>query len=414
MKIGLLTFLDVANFGANLQLLSTYFFLKNHGYDVIVLNYKSYKVEAEERLSLLKRNLMHQEMPLQRKMHHDFIFEMIENCSPVLHSSKSVARYIIDNHFDGVIIGSDAVVQHWPLFSTLKLGKHRPFWIEPLQRERRFPNPFWGVGYAEHIPTVMMSVSSQNSKYQLYNSHTLKRMSTRLNQMKYISVRDEWTRAMMKIIDNTLKIDLTPDPVFALNQNMQNHIPCEDFIRAKFNLPKHYVLVGLRSQVFSMNQLKEMDERFNRQNMRCVAFVIDGSYNYSHPFSYEIPLPITPLEWFAIIKYASAYIGSNMHPIVSSLANAVPCYSIDNWGIENFWGEKNEQQSSSKVYDVLEQYGLTGNWTQINNGKCHATIIDIVSKINSFPTDFVRKTSTKRLSIYNNMMQQIQESFGSY
>lgn len=68
---------------------------------------------------------------------------------------------IKEEGIEAVIIGSDAVAQHWPLFSTLKLGKHRPFWIEPLQQERRFPNPFWGVGFSDKIPTAMMSVSSQ-------------------------------------------------------------------------------------------------------------------------------------------------------------------------------------------------------------------------------------------------------------
>ena len=39
MKIGVLTFLNVANFGANLQATSTYYYLKNHGHVPVFINY---------------------------------------------------------------------------------------------------------------------------------------------------------------------------------------------------------------------------------------------------------------------------------------------------------------------------------------------------------------------------------------
>ena len=41
MKIGVLTFLNVANFGANLQAVSTYNYLKKAGHEVVFLHYLS-------------------------------------------------------------------------------------------------------------------------------------------------------------------------------------------------------------------------------------------------------------------------------------------------------------------------------------------------------------------------------------
>ena len=38
MKIGLLAYHSVCNFGAMLQLLSTYMFLKNHGHEPMFIN----------------------------------------------------------------------------------------------------------------------------------------------------------------------------------------------------------------------------------------------------------------------------------------------------------------------------------------------------------------------------------------
>lgn len=412
MKIALLTFLDVGNFGANLQATSTYCYLKNHGHDVTAINYQSRKTVVEHQLSRLKRKLMHQQPPVQNYAHHEYICKIIDDQSPLLQTKKEVADYIISKGFDGVIIGSDAVVQHWPLFSTLRLGKHRPFWIEPLQPERRFPNPFWGCGFANHVPTAMMSVSSQNSKYHRFSSYTLERMSKQLSCMKFISVRDEWTRQMMFAANRGLKIEVTPDPVFALNQNLDGLIPKEDEVRKKFKLPSKYVLFGLRSQVFSMDELKEFQTLFFNEGKECVAFCIDGRYNYIHPFKYQISLPVSPLEWFAIIKYASAYIGSNMHPIVSCLTNVVPCYSLDNWGTVNFWGRK-INDGSSKIQDVLNQYRIPEYRSAIDGGVCKVSPKDIVLKLTKFPVKQVLDITLARINTYNDMMNTIIASLGS-
>lgn len=154
-----------------------------------------------------------------------------------------------------------------------------------------------------------------------------------------------------------------------------------------------------------------MNELLMSEGKECVAFNIDGVYAYKHPFKYEIKLPLNPLDWFGLIKYASAYIGSNMHPIVSSLTNGVPCFSIDNWGIVDFWGKK-KTSKSSKVYDVLSQYGLTDYWCSIENGKCSTTVEKIIEKLHNFPTDKVKQISIKRVNVYKNMMERIISSFG--
>lgn len=410
MKIGLLTFLDVANFGANLQATSTYFYLKNHGHNVVALEYKSYKTIVEETISKYKRKFLGQPLSVQNIAHHEYVMKMVSNQINHIHTNKQVANTILKNDFDGVIIGSDAVAQHWPLFSTLQFTMKRPFWIEPLQPERRFPNPFWGIGYADKVPTAMMSVSSQNSKYSIFKKLTLNKMAKQLNDMRYISVRDEWTKLMMLHADSALDISVTPDPVFALNQNLGDYIPSESEIRSRFSLPQNYVLIGLRSQVYTKKELGYLNELFKNTNKECVAFTIDGTYKYEHPFNYTIPMPLSPLDWFALIKYSSAYIGSNMHPIVSALTNAVPCISIDNWGIVDFWGKRKEGKSS-KVYDVLHQYNLSDYWYPIKQGHCEATMEEMVEKIELFPIEEVRKISIKRVNVYNRMMEDILKSF---
>jgi len=411
MKIGVLTFLHVANFGANLQATSTYYYLKNQGHTPIFINYTSYQVEITNKISQLKKKLQNRSISIQTLEHEKFIKEQIKNQTRNVHTCSQVFEVIKEEGIEAVIIGSDAVAQHWPLFSTLKLGKHRPFWIEPLQQERRFPNPFWGVGFSDKIPTAMMSVSSQNSKYPIFTKSVLKRIAKQIDTMTYISVRDAWTKDMMLAAQPSRSIEVTPDPVFALNYNLGDLIPSENDIRRKFELPEKYVLIGLRSQVYTYEELDKMNELLMSEGKECVAFNIDGVYAYKHPFKYEIKLPLNPLDWFGLIKYASAYIGSNMHPIVSSLTNGVPCFSIDNWGIVDFWGKKKTSESS-KVYDVLSQYGLTDYWCSIENGKCNTTVEKIIEKLHNFPTDKVKQISIKRVNVYKNMMERIISSFG--
>lgn len=411
MKIGVLTFLHVANFGANLQATSTYYYLKNQGHTPIFINYTSYQVEITNKISQFKKKLQNRSISIQTLEHEKFIKEQIKNQTRNVHTCSQVFEVIKEEGIEAVIIGSDAVAQHWPLFSTLKLGKHRPFWIEPLQQERRFPNPFWGVGFSARIPTAMMSVSSQNSKYPIFTKSVLKRIAKQIDTMTYISVRDAWTKDMMLAAQPSRSIEVTPDPVFALNYNLGDLIPSENDIRRKFELPEKYVLIGLRSQVYTYEELDKMNELLKSEGKECVAFNIDGVYAYKHPFKYEIKLPLNPLDWFGLIKYASAYIGSNMHPIVSSLTNGVPCFSIDNWGIVDFLGKK-KTSKSSKVYDVLSQYGLTDYWCAIENGKCNTTVEKIIEKLHNFPTDKVKQISIKRVNVYKNMMERIISSFG--
>ena len=140
MNIGILTYYRVANFGANLQAISTYHYLKNQGHEPVFIDYTSWQTEWTKWLARTKRRIMGQPFSAQAAEHYQFINEEIQRQISGLHNGRQIDRILYENAVDGVIIGSDAVAQHWPLFSTLKWGKHRPFWIEPLQQERRFPN----------------------------------------------------------------------------------------------------------------------------------------------------------------------------------------------------------------------------------------------------------------------------------
>lgn len=398
MNIGILTFYKVANFGANIQGVSTYYYFKKIGYNPIFLNYVS--VKTENSLEESYKN------SVQTKAHIDFVNSYIENQTENLYNSDDVVAAIDKYHIDAIIIGSDAVVQHHPLLSRIHKGRRKPFYIAHPAPERMFPNPFWGCGFADKIPTVMMSVSSQNSKYSQFSKSLKSRMFETLNNMKYISVRDTWTLNMMKAIGVNQDVKVTPDPVFAFNYNAGHLVPSEDDIRKRFSLPKDYVLVSLHSQSLTLKTLDELNSMFKAVGKTCVAFPMPGGVRYQHHFDYEIKVPLSSIDWYALIKYASGYVGSNMHPIIVSLHNAVPCFSIDHWGTKDFFN-RTVRDGSSKVEHIMGVFGLKNYVKPIDNDICYVEASVIVDAIQKFPCEHVRKVALDKYDEYLKMMGEI-------
>lgn len=398
MNIGILTFYKVANFGANIQGVSTYYYFKKIGYNPIFLNYVS--VKTENSLEESYKN------SVQTKAHIDFVNSYIENQTENLYNSDDVVAAIDKYHIDAIIIGSDAVVQHHPLLSRIHKGRRKPFYISHPAPERMFPNPFWGCGFADKIPTVMMSVSSQNSKYSQFSKSLKSRMFKTLNNMKYISVRDTWTLDMMKAIGVNQDVKVTPDPVFAFNYNAGHLVPSEDDIRKRFSLPKDYVLVSLHSQSLTLKTLDELNSMFKAAGKTCVAFPMPGGVRYQHHFDYEIKVPLSSIDWYALIKYASGYVGSNMHPIIVSLHNAVPCFSIDHWGTKDFFN-RTVRDGSSKVEHIMGVFGLKNYVKPIDNDICYVEASVIVDAIQKFPCEHVRKVALDKYDEYLKMMGEI-------
>lgn len=401
MKIGILTFYKVANFGANLQALSTFYYLTNKGFEVVFLNYMTRETE----LSLMSDY----ESNLQTKCHIDFVDKYLNCQTEVLHNENEVFEEITKRKIDMVIIGSDAVVQHHPFISRLVFGPRRLHIMDKVAKERLFPNPFWGIPFSARIPTAMMSVSSQNSEYKHFGILLKNRMKKALGNIKYISVRDGWTKQMFESISSKLNITITPDPVFAFNMNVpEKMVLTRKELYAKFNLPKRYVLVSLHSQSLSVDFLKEMATKFERQGLECVAFPMPKGIKFEHPFKYQVETPLSPLDWYSLIKNASAYIGSNMHPIIVSLHNSVPCFSIDHWGTIDFWGNKKDN-GSSKIEHILSVYHLEKNRRPIQHGICSVFVQEIIDAIEFFPTQKVAEQSKKQVEKYNDMMSNIIE-----
>lgn len=357
MTIGLLAYHSACNYGASLQLLSTFCYLRSHGFSPVIINWVNYELEKQyEQSASLEQRMMMQEF--RDNYWHE---------SRICRTSEDVANIIKELRIDAVIVGSDAVAQHHPALERLVFPCKRIVAFRHVTPDRLFPNPFWGEfnNYLEvPIPIAVISASSQDSSYKLIPLLVQKRMKRAIDSYNYLSVRDDWTQKMMVYISKgKITPKITPDPVFAFNQNSGYLLPSRDTIIQRYNLPENYLLFSFK-HLRSPQQL--WIDSFKRiahdKGLFCVNIPFSDSLSEGF-FDISIPHPISPLDWFALIKYSNGYIGNNMHPIIVALHNAVPFYSFDNYGQYKNRRKEATDDASSKIRHILSEAGFLSNRT---------------------------------------------------
>ena len=178
-----------------------------------------------------------------------------------------------------------------------------------------------------------------------------------LSHASFISSRDKYTSLMLQhLLDSRKTIPLTPDPVWGFNLNVKN-LPSKETILKKYGLEDNYILVsfykGLEPNTTWFNNLKNSARIYN---MTCDSLPMPQG-NFSSPLKNNITLPLDPIDWYCLIKYAKGYIGNNMHPIIVSIHNQTPFFSIDQHG-RKFVSKVISNDTSSKVYDLLKRFNL--------------------------------------------------------
>jgi hypothetical protein len=360
MKIGILTYHSVANFGANLQALSTVGFFRRKGYDSIIINWVPFDLEEKYKKSVSEVQLTA----------HRLFCEKHLPMSEICRTSEDIKDVIIKHGIDRLFIGSDALWNYYPV-ERRKIFSFRRFqYVDiPMSLDHDYPNPFWGcIGNSlKNIPMDAFSVSSQNMPFSLVKGQLKEDMGKSLLQFTHITVRDEWTKQLVEYFTNDqVSPDITPDPVFAFNDNIPILKTKEEIIQ-KFNLPKKYILISFQLSKINITWINLFEKLCSKEGYCCIEFPIPEKL-ISFGLRHQINLPLDPLDWYYIIKYASGYVGERMHPIVVSLHNFVPFYSFDEYGLVKFgivsrWiPSKEDIFKSSKTYSILRHAGFLDNY----------------------------------------------------
>lgn len=397
-KVAIFTHFYVCNFGANLQALSTSEFLKKSGWEPIFINWVGYQ-----------KKIFGNVCDAQVGAHYDFVERRL-NISPKLNSSEDIYQYLIENGIYNVILGSDAVFALDTFFDRISFGRHG-LARKKSAPDKVFPNPFWleFLVNDKRFKIAAMSVSSQNCFYQLLPSWVKKRIGMCLKRFDYISVRDEWTKKMVKALSGR-DVEVTPDPVWAFNNNCGNLIEEQERFLSRMHLQQPYVLVGFQNAFVA--QTKKIVDSFipsmNEKGLQCYPLPFAFGYYPSNRYNAQIGFPLDPLDWYQLVKYSSGYIGYNMHPIIASMHNNKPCVSVDNYGINIL--KRINIRRSSKIFDIMTRVGVGGNCIEIRSffkGKKRS----LESMLDAYDYEIGSRIVELQYDNYKKMMNSILERF---
>lgn len=380
MKIGILTYHWVYNFGANLQTLSTIGYLRKRGHTPIVINWipedsKAYYDKTTD-LEMIKifREFQSSHYPLSR----------------LCRNSKDVADVIKEESIEKVFLGADT------LFMLRKDSYDRKTkTIRKATSDTVFPNPFWGefLNYID-VPIVGYSIATLSTNPNDFPEYA-EDASRYLKRFNKLTVRDSHTQQLVSgLTKGALVPDITPDPVFGFNDNIDISIT-EKEVMKKFDMPEKYYLLcmpepyNIRLQKWANTLAAEMKkdgitlyELPRQTGNRCFDI---SQLKYSK---------INPLEWYILIKNSAGYIGGLMHPIVTCIHNKVPFYCLDYYGLPpKIFGKSIRgvgrilvNPETSKTYQIVKDCGLLQYYFNVKN------------KLVAFPS---AKTVYKELKNYN-------------
>ena len=405
MKIGLLAYHAVCNFGAMLQLLSTYMFLKNHGHEPVIINWVAKDLE----------NYYAQNTPISQIENQLKLRLQLWKETALCRTIKDVANIISNEQIDAVIIGSDAVAQHHPLFERIVFPCRNIIAINSVTSDVVFPNPFWGIwtDYLDKpVPVALMSAASQDSKYKYISKKLRKQMKERIMAFSYVSVRDVDTQKMFSFItEGQCCPSVTPDPVFAFNQNAVSLVPSKEELMKKYGLSGKYMLISFKNEKrcnVSQTWLNKFQDIAKHHGIQCVSLPFSTSLSAGKLES-EIALPLNPIDWYALLKYSCGYIGNNMHPIVVCIHNTVPFFSFDNYGTKHANGLFCDS-STSKIRHILKVANLLDCRIASNSlFRRTPSPEHVFNKLQTFDKAKCKNFAQGYLNKYNEMMTKILE-----
>lgn len=405
MKIGLLAYHAVCNFGAMLQLLSTYMFLKNHGHEPVIINWVAKDLE----------NYYAQNTPISQIENQLKLRLQLWKETALCRTIKDVANIISNEQIDAVIIGSDAVAQHHPLFERIVFPCRNIIAINSVTSDVLFPNPFWGIwtDYLDKpVPVALMSAASQDSKYKYISKKLRKQMKERIMAFSYVSVRDVDTQKMFSFItEGQCCPSVTPDPVFAFNQNAASLVPSKEELMKKYDLSGKYMLISFKNEKrcnVSQTWLNKFQDIAKHHGIQCVSLPFSTSLSAGELES-EIALPLNPIDWYALLKYSCGYIGNNMHPIVVCIHNTVPFFSFDNYGTKHANGLFCDS-STSKIRHILKVANLLDCRIASNSlFRRTPSPEHVFNKLQTFDKAKCKNFAQGYLNKYNEMMTKILE-----
>ena len=214
---------------------------------------------------------------------------------------------------------------------------------------------------------------------------------------------------MIEKIMRVKDIQVCPDPVFSFQQNCYLRIPTRQEIVDKYNLNERYILISFRSRRISQDYINSIALVAEKEGLQPVALPMPEEL-YAAGIEKKIELPLSPIDWYALIIHSHGYIGERMHPIVVCLHNSIPFYCFDEYG-NTMNGIYNP--SSSKTYLIVSEAGLLANLYSYQGLDPISTPSNVIGQLLSFDHATCSQFAKQKAAEYNEGMRLIIDSFSN-
>ena len=337
MKVGILTILNVNNYGAELQCCALYRKLQQLGYDAEVINYlfgihPEHVFDGEKRTvpiplkQLIKVKLLpvvqnmfcmfHQKNKrLRNKRFDEFHAKYNHLTSTVYPSVKSL--YEAKFNYDVLCIGSDQVWNYMKGYSL------EPFFACFDKNNTK------KITYASSIGLSSLSVEAE----QVFKKE--------LANFAYISVREQQASEILEKLLNR-KIDVVLDPTLILNKQEWIEVAKYDMCPKEKYLLVYIVTIKPCDYVLTLAR-----HIAKRRNLKIVRICRDAYPEHSGSDVEEI-LTAGPSDFVGLFSKAEFVVTNSFHGTVFSINFSKPFYSVI----------KSHHSTNSRLTSILKKLGL--------------------------------------------------------
>ncbi len=333
MKIGILTYHNIPNFGANLQAYTSLKNILKLGINAKIINYSYQDLEK----------VYEKEVPEEQiDVHKSFIDKkyLTEKCKDI----SGLKKILTDEKFTHIIVGSDGMIRLRNKGTSDVL----------------YPNPAWlnWIPPDQKVKKIFLSVSAMGSYYFLLNPIKILKIRKNLKEFDIITVRDRWTYWTLRIIGiGKINLKITPDPVSNLNSII-------DLLRKADNYEK---IIGTKKFVLFSGQKKNYSEKWlaafkkvvNGKGFLFGELPMPAGYTGFKSFDFRVPMPLSPRDWYFWIVNSNGYVGERFHALVSCAYNKKRFFMVDIY-CHKLW-KYLKFQYKSKVYDFCRNIHQTEN-----------------------------------------------------
>lgn len=319
MKVGIITCHRAFNYGAVLQAYALQKYLRNHGYEVEVIDYTPQYIRKSYNKSILKKIIR----PILR--YHDFkksnqVFGNFLNQEVKLTEKRYYTYEELKENppdCDAYIAGSDQI---WNC--NIENGKDDAFFLKFVPKDKR------KISYAA---SISMDEIPQNQKY---------RFKENLKDFNYISVREQTAVKLLKEI-GIENVEKVLDPVYLLDIAEWNKVAKNS--THELENEKYILAYGFKQQ----KDLYQYARRLaNTRN--CKLYSINTNFEDKFLDVDKYFYNATPYDFVNLVKNAQEVVTNSFHGLSFSIIYNKPVHQFKKSGTEN-----------SRMIDLLSELNMS-------------------------------------------------------